>query len=159
MGEGGLPGQLGLHSRVHLTMTQQQLSLVTLTIHELDRSRRFYGDGFGWKPVYESKEVLFFQMNGLVLALWLAGPMVEDLGRPDGESNGFALAHNVGGKDEVDVLVARLAAHGGTILREPAAPPHGGWRAYVADPDMHAWEIAWNPAWHIDGDGRVTFGA
>jgi len=29
----------------------------------------------------------------------------------------------------------------------------------VADPDMHAWEIAWNPAWHIDGDGRVTFGA
>jgi catechol 2,3-dioxygenase-like lactoylglutathione lyase family enzyme len=140
-------------------MSQQQLSLVTLTIHELARSRRFYGEGFGWKPVYESDEVLFFQMNGLVFGLWLAGPMVEDLGRPDGESNGFALAHNVPTAEDVDRLVARLVAHGGRILREPAEPPHGGRRAYVADPDAHAWEIAWNPAWHIDEQGRVTFGA
>ncbi len=137
----------------------QQISLITLTSHDLARSRRFYGEGFGWKPVYESGEVLFFQMNGLVLGLWLAGPMVADLGRPDGESNGFALAHNVAAAEEVDALVARLADHGGTILREPSAPPHGGRRAYVADPDSHAWEIAWNPAWHIDGEGRVTFGA
>ena len=140
-------------------MAAQQLSLVTLTIHELARSRRFYGEGFGWKPVYESEEVLFFQMNGLVLALWLAGPMVADIGRPDGQSNGFALAHNVHASDEVDRLAVRLADHGGTILREPAEPPHGGRRAYVADPDHHAWEIAWNPAWQIDGEGRVTFAA
>jgi uncharacterized protein len=29
---------------------------------------------------------------------------------------------------------------------------------YVADPDNHAWEIAWNPAWTIDERGLVTFG-
>ena len=29
---------------------------------------------------------------------------------------------------------------------------------YVADPDDHAWEIAWNPAWKIDDRGMVTFG-
>jgi len=139
-------------------MADQHLSLITLTIHDLSRSRRFYGEGFGWKPVYESQEVLFFQMNGLVLALWLAGPMVADLGRPDGQSNGFALAHNVAAPEEVDRLVARLAEHGGTVLREPDEPPHGGRRAYVADPDAHAWEIAWNPAWRIDPEGRVTFG-
>ncbi|HEY6870245.1 MAG TPA: VOC family protein [Novosphingobium sp.] len=139
-------------------MSQQQLSLVTLTIHEIARSQRFYGDGFGWKTVYESSEVLFYQMNGLVLALWMAGPMVADLGRPDGHSNGFALAHNVPAPDEVDRLAGRLADHGGTVLREPAEPPHGGRRAYVADPDMHAWEIAWNPAWTIDAEGRVIFG-
>jgi hypothetical protein len=28
----------------------------------------------------------------------------------------------------------------------------------VADPDDHAWEIAWNPAWPIDPQGFVTFG-
>ena len=30
--------------------------------------------------------------------------------------------------------------------------------AVVADPDEHAWEIAWNPAWPIDAQGRVRFG-
>ena len=34
---------------------------------------------------------------------------------------------------------------GGTVLREADAPPHGGLRGYVADPDGHIWEIAWNP--------------
>ncbi len=29
---------------------------------------------------------------------------------------------------------------------------------YVSDPDDHAWEIAWNPAWAIDERGMVTFG-
>jgi uncharacterized protein len=139
-------------------MPGQSLSLITLAIHDPARSRRFYGQGFGWTPVYESDEVLFFQMNGLVLGLWLAAPMVADLGRPDGQSNGFALAHNVARPGDVDGLVARLADHGGTVLREPDEPPYGGRRGYVADPDGHAWEIAWNPAWHIDAAGHVTFG-
>ena len=51
-----------------------------------------------------------------------------------------------------------LAAAGGRVLRTGDAPPHGGLRGYVADPDDHAWEIAWNPAWTIDDQGHVTFG-
>jgi hypothetical protein len=43
----------------------------------------------------------------------------------------------------------RLAAHDGRLLRSADAPPHGGFRGYVADPDDHAWEIAYNPAWPI----------
>jgi hypothetical protein len=30
-------------------------------------------------------------------------------------------------------------------------------RGYVADPDDHAWEIAWNPAWPISREGYVRF--
>ncbi|KKK86151.1 hypothetical protein LCGC14_2766120, partial [marine sediment metagenome] len=44
-------------------------------------------------------------------------------------------------------------------ITHPAdAPPHGGFRGYVADPDGHLWEIAWNPAWPMDAGGNVTFG-
>jgi len=136
----------------------QTLSLITLSIRDIARSRRFYGEGFGWKPVYESEEVLFFQMNGIVFGLWQHTAFSADLGRPDGESNGFALAHNVESREAVDALVARLSDHGGQILRRPDAPPYGGWRGYVADPDGHAWEIAWNPAWATDAEGHVTFG-
>lgn len=52
----------------------------------------------------------------------------------------------------------RLVAAGGTQLRAGDAPPHGGFGGYVADPDGHSWEIAWNPAWSIDDYGHVTFG-
>ena len=136
----------------------QQLSLITLSIKDISRSRHFYGDGFGWTPVYESDEVLFYQMNGLVLGLWLSSAFSADLQRPDGHSNGFAMAHNVASPEAVDSLLARLAAHGGALLRPADAPPHGGRRGYIADPDGHAWEIAFNPAWTIDAKGHVTFG-
>jgi catechol 2,3-dioxygenase-like lactoylglutathione lyase family enzyme len=50
---------------------QQQISVVTLGIADLARSRRFYADGFGWKPVLETPEIIFYQMNGLMLGTWL----------------------------------------------------------------------------------------
>ena len=64
---------------------------------------------------------------------------------------------NVSDKSEVQPLIDRLAASGGTVLRQGDTPIHGGFRGYVADPDGHSWEIAWNPAWSIDENGLVTF--
>jgi uncharacterized protein len=107
--------------------------------------------------VFTSDEILFYQMNGLVLALWLADRLAADSGRPARAPGGFALAHNVRGAASVDATIARLLKAGGTLLRAADAPSHGGYRGYVADPDGHAWEIAWNPAWPIDGEGRVHF--
>ena len=71
----------------------------------------------------------------------------------------FTLAHNVATQSDVQPLLDRLAAHGGKMLRIADAPPHGGFRGYVADPDGHAWEIAWNPAFPMDDRGNVTFGS
>lgn len=138
---------------------QQQISVVTLGIADLARSRRFYGaDGFGWTPVFENQEIVFYQMNGLMLGTWLKPNLEDDMRRLASGASPFALAHNVPEQAAVAPLIARLAAAGGTILRPADAPPHGGFRGYVADPDGHAWEIAWNPAWSIDSEGRVRFG-
>lgn len=137
---------------------QQQISVITLGIEDYARSRRFYAEGFGWTPVFENGEIIFYQMNGLVLGTWLKGKLAEDMQRPGARGGAFALAHNVGSPDEVLSVMETLAAAGGRVLRPGDAPPHGGFRGYVADPDDHAWEIAWNPDWTIDEDGRVTFG-
>lgn len=138
----------------------QQIAAVTLGIAELARSRRFYVEGFGWTPVFESDDVIFYQMNGFVLATWRTGALAGDMMRSDLMRPGaFALAHNVCDRDQVAPLLARLAANGGNLLRVPDEPAHGGFRGYVADPDAHAWEIAWNPAWPIDESGHVTFAA
>lgn len=52
----------------------------------------------------------------------------------------------------------RLTTFGGRMLKAPIEPPHGGFSGYVADPDGHAWEIAWNLAWKVNAEGLVTFG-
>lgn len=139
---------------------QQYLSVVTLGVADLERSRRFYVEGFGWTPVFElAGEIVFFQMNGFVLGLWRREALAEDSNRPAADGPGaFALAHNVAAAEDVQPALDRLAAAGGRILRHAEAPPHGGLRGYVRDPDDHAWEIAFNPAWTIGADGSVTFG-
>lgn len=138
---------------------QQQVAVITLGIADLSRSRRFYTGGFGWKPVFENDEVIFYQMNGFVLSTWQAAALERDMMRSGWSRPGaFALSHNVRARDDVLPTIERLAANGGHILRPADEPAHGGFRGYVADPDAHAWEIAWNPAWPIDENGHVRFG-
>lgn len=137
---------------------QQQISIITIGIADLGRSRRFYTEGFGWVPVFENEEIIFYQMNGLVLGTYEKSAFEKDINRFDLSSPGaFSLAHNVADQIEVDGLIDRLAKAGGRVIRPADAPPHGGYRGYVADPDDHAWEIAWNPAWLIDENGLVRF--
>jgi catechol 2,3-dioxygenase-like lactoylglutathione lyase family enzyme len=137
---------------------QHQISVITLGISDLKRSRRFYAEGFGWTPVFENEEIIFYQMNGFVLGTFERSALEKDMSRPGLSSPGaFSLAHNVPTQAAVDSVMDQLVTAGGSLIRAADAPPHGGYRGYVADPDEHAWEIAWNPAWPIDNDGHVTF--
>jgi catechol 2,3-dioxygenase-like lactoylglutathione lyase family enzyme len=43
---------------------EQRLSLVTLGVADLERSRRFYEDGLGWQRGNNHEEVVFFQIGG-----------------------------------------------------------------------------------------------
>ena len=138
---------------------QQQVSAITLGIADLGRSRRFYAGGFGWTPVFENEEIVFYQMNGFVLGTWRKAALEADMMRGAPLQPGaFTLAHNVPAKKDVPPLMDRLAGAGGRILRPADATSYGGFRGYVADPDDHAWEIAWNPAWPISPEGYVTWG-
>lgn len=138
---------------------QPAVSVITLGTSDLARSRRFYAEGFGWTPVYESDVIIFYQLNGIVLGTFLAAELEADMNRRGLKTPGaFALAHNVATESEVAPLIERLAAAGGRVIRPADNPLHGGLRGYVADPDDHAWEIAWNPGFAMDEAGNVTFG-
>jgi catechol 2,3-dioxygenase-like lactoylglutathione lyase family enzyme len=139
--------------------SMQQLSVITLGVTDLVASRRFYQQGFGWTAVFENEEISFYQMNGFMFGTWLVASLEEDVTRGHLVRPGaFSLAHNVPTQADVQPLLDRLASFGGRALRKADAPVHGGFRGYVADPDEHTWEIAWNPAWSIDEQGHVTFG-
>jgi catechol 2,3-dioxygenase-like lactoylglutathione lyase family enzyme len=140
-------------------VVQQQISVVTLGVADLQRSGRFYRDGFEWTPIFQNDDIHFYQMNGFVLGTWLRAKLEDDMRRSSQAGSGaVALAHNVASGEAVEALLEKLVAAGGRMLRPADAPEHGGLRGYVADPDGHAWEIAWNPSFTIDAEGRVAFG-
>ncbi len=110
--------------------------------------------------MFQNDEIVFYQMNGFVLGTWLTAALETDMQRQGlARPAAFALAHNVGHAEDVQPIIDRLAKFGGRVLRPGDAPPHGGFRGYIADPDDHAWEIAWNPAWPISPEGYVSFRA
>lgn len=138
----------------------ERISIVTLGVKDLAVSKRFYVDGLGWKPVFENAEIIFFQIGGMVLALFLRDHLAEDFGA-DASTFGrapLALGYNVRVKSEVDPLIQRARSAGGAILRSASEKSWGGYSGYFADPDGFAWEVAWNPAWPLSPDGSVKFG-
>jgi uncharacterized protein len=136
----------------------QRLSLVTLGVADLDRARRFYEEGLGWKRANEEESVVFFQLPGMVLGLWSRKDLAEDTGLDDGGASfsGMTLAYNTRSRAEVDVVMAEAEKAGGRVLKPAAETFWGGYSGYFADPDGHPWEVAHNPFWSLDAEGRVS---
>jgi catechol 2,3-dioxygenase-like lactoylglutathione lyase family enzyme len=140
---------------------EQRLSLITLGVTDLARARRFYEDGLGWTKGNDEDEVAFYQLNGLVLALWTRKELAEDAHVTDTGAafSGVTIAFNTRSHDEVDDVLAQAEAAGGTVLKAAEEAPWGGYSGYFADPDGHPWEVAWNPGWSIDDAGHISLGS
>ncbi len=138
---------------------EQRITLITLGVKNLQRSKDFYQNILGWQPLESSNEsIVFFQLNGLQLALFPQESLADDAGvEADGKGfRGFSLAHNVRSEKEVDELVASLEAKGVRVLKQPQKVFWGGYSSYIADPDDNLWEIAYNPFMPLDSDGNVS---
>jgi len=136
----------------------QQVGVITLGINDLQRSKKFYVEGFDWDILYEDKDTAMYQMNGFVLSTWLQTELEKEITvKGLSRSAAFTLGHNVGSPDEVQIYLDRLIKYGGKILRSANSPAHGGISGYITDPDNHIWEIIYNPAWKVDNLGHVTF--
>jgi len=138
----------------------QRLSLITLGVEDVPRSRRFY-EGLGWHvdggAEDPSDPVVFFQAGGIILALWERKRLAEDSGVQDGEGwGGVTLAHNVRSPQEVDDVLQQAHDAGASIARWGADTFWGGYSGVFIDPDGHPWEVAHNPHWTVHADGRTT---
>lgn len=137
---------------------EQRLSLVTLGAADIVRAKAFYREVFGWTPFMEMDDIAFFDMGGLVLAVWTHAGLRADMQREGepGAYRGSAIAYNARNEAEVDSIFSNLKAKGAAILKAPVKVDWGGYSGYVADPDGNAWEIAFNPGWPIGADGRLV---
>ena len=138
-------------------MTPQRVTLITLGVADLDRSKAFYA-ALGWTPTNDEGEVVFYQINGMVLGLFGLAPLAKDQGRPDVKlgTGAVTLAQNFTTDADVDAAYAAALAAGATPLKAPEKVFWGGYSGYYADPDGHVWEVAQNPFWTLNDDGSLT---
>ncbi|KQB95295.1 glyoxalase [Loktanella sp. 1ANDIMAR09] len=138
-------------------MTPQRVTLITLGVADLDRSKAFYA-ALGWTPTNDEGEVVFYQINGMVLGLFGLAPLAKDQGRPDAKlgTGAVTLAQNFTTDADVDAAYAAALVAGATPLKAPEKVFWGGYSGYYADPDGHVWEVAQNPFWTLNADGSLT---
>lgn len=136
----------------------QRISVITLGVTDLARARAFY-EALGWRVADAPGDVVFFQAGGLVLALWGREQLAEDSCVVDaGGWGGITLAYNTRTRDEVDAVLQKARTAGARIGRDAADTFWGGYSGVFLDPDGHPWEVAHNPHWSIDADGRILLG-
>jgi predicted lactoylglutathione lyase len=137
---------------------EPRISLVTLGVADLARSKAFY-EQLGWHG-QEVEETVFVRAGGMALVLWGRDKLAADCGLEAGtSSSGFGaivLAQNVRTASEVDAIVQAAAVAGATVTRSPAETFYGGYAGVFTDPDGHAWEIAHNPGFALAEDGTLT---
>jgi uncharacterized protein len=143
-------------------IVDQRVSMISLGVDNLKRSRQFYEEGLGWQPSKDSNEnIVFFQIGGMVLGLYSRKSLAEDA-KLENDGTGFggiALAHNVRQKADVVSVLKEAESAGAKILKPAEEAFWGGYSGYFADPDGHPWEVAWNPFWTLNDDGSIKLPA
>lgn len=142
-------------------MTPQRVTLITLGVDDLDRSKAFYA-ALGWTPhPSPATEVVFYQIHGAVLGLFGREALAKDQGREGTQlgTGATTLCQNFTTEAEVDSAMTMAQNAGATILKAPEKVFWGGYSGYFADPDGHVWEMAMNPFWPLSDDGSLTLPA
>jgi catechol 2,3-dioxygenase-like lactoylglutathione lyase family enzyme len=136
-----------------------RLSIVTLGVADVARSVAFY-ETLGWQRCASSMDAIaWFRLTGSYLGIFGRPQLAEDAGlpaEPAAPFGGITLAINVATEPEVSAALEAAVAAGGRLLKPATRMDWGGLSGYVADPDGHPWEVAWNPAFPLDEDGRIT---
>ncbi len=124
------------------------LSVVTLGVSDLGRSTAFY-EAVGWSRLDASSDTIsFFALGQVVLGIFGHGSLADDVGVPAEAMprfRGVSLAINLVDEAAVDRAVAEFVRAGAELVKAPERVFWGGYSGYVADPDGHLWEIAYNP--------------
>lgn len=138
---------------------RQKLNLITLGVHNFQKSVDFFEKGLGWNKSSASVPGLaLFPLGGIVLALHPWKDLADDVtvGEEGSGFSGITLSYNTKSEQEVDAVLAKVKVLGATIMK-PAQKVHwGGYSGYFKDFDGHLFEVAYNPFWPLDDNDNIA---
>jgi uncharacterized protein len=125
---------------------EPRISIITLGVRDLERSRAFYVR-LGLPIKKREEGIAFFLTKGTILALYPREKLAEDIRIVDDGSgfSGITLAHNVNSRAEVVTVLEEAVKAGAKIVKPAQDVFWGGYSGYFTDPDGYYWEVAWNP--------------
>ena len=138
----------------------QRISIVTLGVSDLKRTRAFY-DALGWKVASEEQadQIVAYDLISMTLCLYPLDKLGEDakikVNRQ--EYSTITLAYNVRSEEEVDAALAEAVKAGGKLIKTAEKVFWGGYSGYFADPDGNLWEVAHNPFSKLGPDGEFRW--
>lgn len=133
------------------------ISLVTLCVADIAKATAFY-ERLGFVRSSASEEdVTFFRAGAVVLGLWSRKEQIEEAKAEAlwTGNGGIVVAMDCTSESEVDAMLAKAETAGATVLKPGTKAFWGGYNGHFADVDGHVWEVAYNPFWPLQEDGRI----
>jgi len=124
------------------------VSTILLGVRDMNRSKRFYTEGLGWKIQRDYHVSVFFvQDGGTLVGFYGRDGLAASVGaNPEGSGfSGLVLNYVVRSQKRVDEIMAEASKAGATILRPAGTLEWGGYGGAFADPDGYIWNIGYSP--------------
>jgi uncharacterized protein len=123
------------------------ISSILLGVDDMERSKRFYTDGLGWKVRNDYKiSVFFVPHGGSMVGFYGRDGLADMVGASPGGSgfSGVVFNYVVRSEDRVDEILDEARKAGATILNPAAKLKWGGYGGTFADPDGYVWSIGYS---------------
>jgi catechol 2,3-dioxygenase-like lactoylglutathione lyase family enzyme len=122
------------------------MSAVMLGVEDLTRAKAFYAEGLGCSIADDYPQFVSLDLGdgSSRLALYPRDGAARDAG-VSAEGSGFrgvSFHYIVASSDEVDAVIGKAVAAGGSVVRQAADARWGGYFGYFADPDGYLWKVA-----------------
>src|SRR5207248_10563242 len=114
------------------------VSAILLGVNDMEKSKRFYTEGLGWKIQNDYKiSVLFVPHGGSLVGFWGREGVAADVGvNPQGRGfPGVVMNYVVRSQKRVDEVIDEAKKGGAKVLKPAAKPESGACGGSVPDPD------------------------
>lgn len=123
------------------------VSAILLGVKDMEKSKRFYTDGLGWKIQVDYKiSVFFVPHGGSLVGFYGRDGLAEMVGAKLGGDgfSGVVFNYVVRSEGRVDEIIELAKNAGAKILKPAAKLQWGGYGGTFADPDGYVWSIGFS---------------
>ncbi len=123
-----------------------QVTTIMLGVEDLARAKKFYAEGLGC--TIEQDYPNFVKINlgegssSLAFYQWAAAAQDAGVSSEGSGFRGVSFHYIVPSSAEVDEVMAKALAAGGSEVKAAARAQWGGYGGYFGDPDGYLWKVA-----------------
>ena len=123
------------------------ISAILLGVKDMERSKRFYTEGLGWKVENDyGISVFFVPHGGSLIGFYGREGLATGIGMsPEGSGfSGVVFNYVVRSEGRVNELLDEARQAGATILKPAGKLQWGGYGGTFADPDGYVWSLGYS---------------